>query len=115
MQTLGSILRRLRAASGLTQRQLASKAGISTSHLAHVEAGRREPSLQVLRRLAEALHVWPGLLLAAFLQTEMPDGLRPVFQAWVEQLVDAVDGAQLELPILKDGTLPERGSRADAE
>lgn len=102
MRTLGSILRRLRVASGLTQEQLASEAGISTSHLAHVEAGRREPSLRVLRRLAEALHVWPGLLLAAFLQTEMPDGLRPVFDAWAQQLIDAMNGVQLELPIPED-------------
>lgn len=71
--------------------------------------------MKVLRRLAEALHVWPGLLLAAFLQTEMPDGLRPVFETWVEQVVDAVSGAQLELPIPDTGTIPDRGRRADGE
>lgn len=102
MVTLGSILRRLRDASGLTQEELASRAGISTSHLAHVEAGRREPSLAVLRRLSQTLSVWPGLLLAAFLQTEMPEGHRPVFEAWVDELLGAVNGSQLELPITDD-------------
>ena len=43
----------------------------------------------------------------AFLQTEMPDGLRPVFEAWVEQLLEAVNGAQLELPI------PDRTAEAE--
>jgi transcriptional regulator with XRE-family HTH domain len=48
------ILRRLRRDSGLTQRELAAKAGVPQSTIAEVEAGKREPSLTLLSRIAES-------------------------------------------------------------
>lgn len=103
MFTLGDTVRRLRDASGLTQDELAGAAGITASHLSHIESGRREPSLRVLREIARSVEVWPGLLIAAFMQTEMPGGLRPVFDAFVDELLAATDRAQLELPISFEG------------
>ncbi|MDX1566963.1 MAG: helix-turn-helix transcriptional regulator [Longimicrobiales bacterium] len=102
MLTLGDTVRRLRDASDLTQEELAAAAGITASHLSHIEAGRRQPSLRVLRDLSRAFEVWPGLLIAAFLQTEMPTGLRPTFDAFVDELLATTDQVQLELPIPVD-------------
>lgn len=48
------ILRQLRRDSGLTQRELAAKAGVPQSTIAEVEAGRREPSLTLLSRITES-------------------------------------------------------------
>lgn len=41
----------------LSQRQLAELAGISTPYLSQLEAGKREASQRVIRRLAKALRV----------------------------------------------------------
>jgi transcriptional regulator with XRE-family HTH domain len=49
-----AILRQLRRDSGLTQRDLAAKAGVPQSTIAEVEAGQREPSLTLLSRIAES-------------------------------------------------------------
>jgi transcriptional regulator with XRE-family HTH domain len=49
-------LRELRTAAGLTQQQLAVKAGLSMSAVAHLEAGRiPDPRLSTLKALARAL------------------------------------------------------------
>lgn len=44
-----------RSVAGLTQREVARRAGISQSMVAHVEVGRAIPSLDVLRRIAAAM------------------------------------------------------------
>lgn len=49
-----AILRQLRRDRGLTQRDLATKAGVPQSTIAEVEAGKREPSLTLLSRIAES-------------------------------------------------------------
>jgi transcriptional regulator with XRE-family HTH domain len=49
-----AILRQLRRDSGLTQRDLAAKAGVPQSTIAEVEVGQREPSLTLLSRIAES-------------------------------------------------------------
>ena len=42
---------------GFTQRQLAERAGITTAHVSQIEGGKREASVKVLRKLADALDV----------------------------------------------------------
>lgn len=55
---LGSVVKRLREAHGLTQEEVATKAGVAQSYLAKLEGGaRKNPSLDVLKRLAKALGV----------------------------------------------------------
>ncbi len=46
---------RLRILQGLTQEQLAQKMGTAQSSIARLESGRRDISLPVLRKAAEAL------------------------------------------------------------
>lgn len=50
-------IKRLRAASGMTQAALAKKAGVSREYVARLETGRHDPSLSTLARLAKALGV----------------------------------------------------------
>lgn len=51
-------LRRLRTAAGLTQQQLAVKAGLSVSVVVHLEGGRiPDPRMSTLKALAKALGV----------------------------------------------------------
>lgn len=42
---------------GMTQQELATKIGISKSHLSEVESGKGEPSLKTLRAAARALDI----------------------------------------------------------
>lgn len=55
MLALGRAIRTLRAARGLSQRDLARRAALTPSFLSLVEMGKRKPSLAVTGRIAEAL------------------------------------------------------------
>lgn len=54
---VGSNVRRLRIAKGLTQEQLAFEADLDLTYVGGIERGKRNPSLLVLARLATALGV----------------------------------------------------------
>jgi len=60
---VGANVRRLRGEQGLTQEQLAHDAGIDVTYLRGIEAGRRNPSVGVLVRVANVLDVHPSILL----------------------------------------------------
>jgi transcriptional regulator with XRE-family HTH domain len=47
-------VRDIRRRAGLSQRALAARAGVPQPTIAELEAGRREPSITLLSRLAEA-------------------------------------------------------------
>jgi len=53
-ETAGSLLRRARVGSGMSQAELAFKAGVAQSVISAYEAGRRQPSLPTLAKLIEA-------------------------------------------------------------
>lgn len=52
---VGRNVRRLREGRGMTQEQLAFEARIDLTYVGGIERGRRNPSLMVMARLAEAL------------------------------------------------------------
>ena len=52
---IGIIISRMRTEKGMTQEQLAGLAGISRSHLALVESGRKVLRLDTLWKIAEGL------------------------------------------------------------
>jgi transcriptional regulator with XRE-family HTH domain len=55
---LSHVIQILRHTRGLTQKQVAAKAGVSKNYITMLESGtRKSPSLPVLRRLAGALGV----------------------------------------------------------
>ena len=56
-------LRKAREDNGLSQAQLAEKTGLQPSAVSHFEAGRRAPSFDNLRVLADALGVTTDHLL----------------------------------------------------
>ena len=58
------MIRRHREAKGLTQEEVAQKAGVTKQYVTMLEAGTRtSPSLPVLRRIAKALGVTMADLL----------------------------------------------------
>ncbi|WP_374470727.1 helix-turn-helix domain-containing protein [Phenylobacterium sp.] len=62
---VGRNVRRLRQERGLTQEQLAFEAKLDLTYVGGIERGRRNPSLLVLARLADALDVAPWELIKA--------------------------------------------------
>ncbi len=68
---LGEKIRRHRKAKGMSQEMLAEKAGISVTHMSHIETGNTKLSLSVLVEIAVALGVHTDDLLF----DELPDGI----------------------------------------
>jgi transcriptional regulator with XRE-family HTH domain len=63
----GKALRIARAIAGLQQKELAELAGIDPSHISLIEIGKRNPSVDMVEKLAKALQIPEHLftLLAA--------------------------------------------------
>jgi transcriptional regulator with XRE-family HTH domain len=54
-KTPGTMIKEARNGLRLTQRDLAALVGVKASHIAYIENGQRNPSLALLRRLADTL------------------------------------------------------------
>jgi transcriptional regulator with XRE-family HTH domain len=63
MGDLGTNLREARERLGLTQEQVAERSGVHATEVSRIEAGKRDPQVSTLKRLAAALEVAPGRLL----------------------------------------------------
>jgi len=64
-EEVGRLLRRARARRGLTRRQLAVESGISERYLAQIEGGQGNPSVIVLKTVAQAMDMQMTELLPA--------------------------------------------------
>ena len=74
---------RLRAARELrkwSQSELAEKAGMPPSSIAHFESGSRKPSFDTLRRLANALEVTTDYLLGRVEDPSLAEAADPLFR-----------------------------------
>ncbi len=52
-----------RAARGVSQQELAKRAGVSASYISLIEGGKREPTIASTRKLAEALEIPVDLVM----------------------------------------------------
>ncbi len=71
--TAGEVLRQARVVAGLTQREVATRAGVQQSVVSAYESGGREPSLATLSSLVEAC----GVTLEVHLGEALPAGVGP--------------------------------------
>lgn len=78
-QDFPELLRKAREDKQLSQTDLADRTGLQPSAVSHFETGKRAPSFENLKRLADALAVSVDYLLG---RTEEPRGSGPM----VEQL-----------------------------
>lgn len=63
-EELAASIKAQRSASGLSQDRLASKAGISTRYYQDIEAAVKQPSIEIVFKLARALECDYTVLLA---------------------------------------------------
>jgi len=68
-------LRKLRAATGLTQKEFAQRIGVAKSTYALYETGAREPSMGTLRNITDVLGVSVGYLFGNDSQFEIEPGI----------------------------------------
>jgi transcriptional regulator with XRE-family HTH domain len=71
---LGGILKQQRISLSLTLQELASRSGVSASHLGRIERGERFPSAHILQRIAKPLAFEEDELftLAGYLSPQSP-------------------------------------------
>ena len=61
--TFGQRVKKLRTDNGLTQIQLADRLYISESYIALIEADKRNPSMEIVTKLADFFHVTSDYLV----------------------------------------------------
>lgn len=64
LATLGREIQRIRKASGLSQEELAEKAGLTRNYIGFIERGERNASTAAIINIARALSVPPADLFA---------------------------------------------------
>lgn len=85
---VGKLVRRSRARRGVTRRQLAVESGISERYLAQIEGGQGNPSVIVLRAIAQAMEMHIAALLPA-------GGKRNEALARINDLLGRLDASEL--------------------
>ena len=65
-EKFGAIVRTMREERGLTQDQLAERAGVSSTYIGFIERGDNVPTLTIILHIASALTVRPSDLLRDF-------------------------------------------------
>ena len=92
----GTRLREARERQGLSQAQLADRAEMQPSAIAHFEANRRKPSFENVRRLAKALSVSSDYLLAvqATVAFRNEDKLTAGDRDYIQGLIDRLAGGR---------------------
>jgi transcriptional regulator with XRE-family HTH domain len=93
---LGRALRQARASRSLTQRVLATKAGVGEKYLSRIERGLATPSVLVALRLARALGVGLDQLVAAPRQEAAPRSDPGTLGAAIVRLLGERSPADLE-------------------
>ena len=84
--SLGRTLKRIRLATGQSQRELAEKLSVDPTYISHLENDRRDPSVRLLKRFAALTEVPVGALLVV----AMWEGLDPSERAASQPLVSAL-------------------------
>lgn len=117
-QALGRAIRVAREERGLRRADLAEQAGISYTHLAEVENGKKNPSPSALRAVAAALEVRPFELMA--LADALGEERGSITRAAIREQVTREVPAMLEPPDRAEGEMrmfpavaapPSRGER----
>lgn len=72
---LGENVRRRRLAAGLSQEELAERAGLHRTYVSSIERGQRNVAVENIYAIAEALGCTPGDLLPSRVEEEGSGGI----------------------------------------
>lgn len=77
---LGETIKLLRKRNGLNQSQLAESCDITVTYLSLIENGKKEPTLSLLKTIANNLQVpLPILLFSALTEDDIPESRKEFF------------------------------------
>lgn len=93
----------LRRAKGLSQQELAELVGCSKMHISGMERGKRELSLEWMRRLAQALDVLPADILA---DADNPDRLNEQEHRFLQTFRAADPQTQANMQRVTEALMP---------
>jgi transcriptional regulator with XRE-family HTH domain len=103
---IGSSLRELRAKEGLSQQELALACGMAPSYYSALERGQKNPTIDTLKRVADALHVSVAELVASDdiklgqelenVLRDVPSKVRPVYLRAMRDVVLVLHEASAE-------------------
>lgn len=89
---LGESIRTLRKKRGLSQKELAKKAGISSVSLCGIENDKNMPTKGTIKVICNALNVPVSFLLfSCITEDEIPEEKRPVFRALQKPIIELFD------------------------
>lgn len=94
-KTIGAQIKNMRKARGMTQEQLAEKAGVGVTHISHIETGRSVPSLEMIISFINAFGCSADELLCVEVTKDV--ALR---SNWLTELVK--DCSSLEIKMIAD-------------
>lgn len=101
----------LRKARKWSQQELADRAGCSKMHVSGIERGKREFSLQMMRRFADVFGVSPADLLS---QEDNPDRLSSEERELIEHYRSAKPEGQVSIQRVADAMVPFKEAPRDA-
>lgn len=96
---IGDRVRDIRNRQGKTQAELAEALGTSQSAISQIEAGERNPTYDMIRRLADKLNVSPGYLMGGDVKGEDIEELSPEEEAHFRQLRGLSEEGKEELKV----------------
>ena len=93
---LGETIKQLRKRNGLNQSQLAELCEITVTYLSLIENGKKEPTLSLLKTIANSLQVpLPILLFSALTEEDIPESrkeffnvIKPSIDSMIDNLID---------------------------
>jgi len=103
-----------RISRGLSQEELAKKAGIPRPNLSAMESGKREPSLATLRVIAASLRTTPGVLINGVAPIHFKksfftrESLEAVVQASLGENTSRITTQQKALSLILSGLIKNR-------
>jgi len=78
---IGSAIKNLRKQKGFKQTEFADKCGLSQSYLSSIEKGRKEPTLSILKQIANTLSIpTPVLVFFAIDQEDIVPSKKDAFK-----------------------------------
>ena len=85
---IGEAIKKMRASVGLSQKELAERAGISATAVCNIEKGHSFPSKDTIKAICYAMDIpvsW--LLFSSITEEDVPEEKRAIFNALREPMI----------------------------
>lgn len=85
---IGEAIKKMRASVGLSQKELAERAGISATAVCNIEKGHSFPSKETIQAICDAIGIpvsW--LLFSSITEEDVPEEKRAIFNALREPMM----------------------------